>query len=50
MLFFRNYVRPTLDIIQLIDEEMGDYHFYSAETSDIRLGRRPSSISIGEAE
>ena len=37
-------------IIQLIDEGLGDYHFYSAETSDILQGRRPSWISIGEAE
>ena len=33
------------NIIQLIDEGMGDYHFYSDETSDIRRGRRPSRIS-----
>ena len=36
--------------IQLIDEGMGGYHFYLAETSDIRRGRRPSWISVGEAE
>ena len=30
------------NIILLIDEGMGDYHFYSDETSDIRRGRRPS--------
>ena len=36
--------------ILLTGEGMGDYHFYSAEASDIRRGRRPSWIPIGGAE
>ena len=36
--------------ILLIDEGMGSYHFYSAETSDIRRAQGASGISIDEAE
>ena len=34
------------NIIQLIDEGMGDYHFYSDETSDIRRGEAESDIIL----
>jgi hypothetical protein len=34
------------DIIQLIDKGMGDYHFYSDETSDIRRGEAELDISL----
>ena len=32
------------DIIQLLDKGEVEYHFYSAEISNIRRGRRPSRI------
>ena len=35
-------LKAVSNIIQLIHEGMGDYHFYFAETSDIRRGQRPS--------
>ena len=35
-------------IIQLIDEGMGDYHFYSDETSDIRRGEAEIFEIFGE--
>ena len=30
--------------IQLLDKGVGEYHFYSDETRNIRRGRRPSWI------
>ena len=39
-----------MDIIQLLDKGVVEYHFYSDETRNIRRGRRPSWIFLGEAE
>ena len=40
------FLIQLLDSIQLIDEGMGDYHFYSDETSDNRRGEAESVIIL----